>query len=251
MRLAWVALLVVGGLVGGAGAATAQSESTPAPPSPSAPVEQSSSPAQVFQSLKDFGSFGASAGLMRFTSDSDASKDAKTRPSLQTSFRYRFSDNWVGVGDFGFGWNAYKDKGDTVLTVMSGTVGLFRHLATPLGLECRLGGGVGFYRWNYKIHGKSIRDPATELFYRAIDPGVFIGLEGERRVTRHVTMTGTTQMHFLFSENTTDFPTAFGKNDSFITARLGLNYHFSPYEGILWEKKIKRTITLTSGKASS
>ena len=50
---------------------------------------------------------------MLFTSDSDASKDAFVRPSMQGVFRYRFNDNWVGVGEFGFGWNAYKDKGDT------------------------------------------------------------------------------------------------------------------------------------------
>ncbi len=77
------------------------------------------------------------------------------------------------------------------------------------------------------------------------------GLEAEKRLTAHVTLLGTGQVHYIFSGNENDFPTMFGGDDSFVTARLGINYHFSPYEGILWERKVKRTIKLTSGKAGS
>lgn len=246
MRLAWVAVVVVVAVLGCAGVAFAQS------PPPSGPVSEPPPPPKtVFQSLKSFGSFGGNVGGMLFLSDEDASSDALVRPSLQTAFRYRFSEQWVGVSEFGFGWNAYKDKGDTVLTVMSGTVGLFRHLSDALGLDWKAGGGVGIYRWNYKIKGRSIRDPQTQLHRKGAGPGIFLGAEAEKRLSRHVTLIGTGQTHFLFTANEDDFPTAFGGNDSFVTARFGVNYHFSPYEGILWERKVKRTIRLESGRAGS
>ncbi len=246
MRLAWVAVVVVAAVLGCLGGAFAQT------PPPSGPVEEPPPPPKtVFQSLKSFGSFGANAGGMIFLSDEDASKDALIRPSLQAAFRYRFSDDWVGVSEFGFGWNAYKDKGDTVLTVMSGTLGLYRHISDALGLDWKLGGGAGYYRWNYKFSGKSIRDPQTQLHYRGFGPGVFAAVETEKRLTRHVTLVTTAQSHYLITGNEDDFPTAFGGNDAFLTARFGVNYHFSPYEGILWERKVKRTIRLESGKAGS
>jgi hypothetical protein len=250
MRLGWVPLVAVVVCCLGVGEARAQGQDTGS--MPTGPVSApAATPKTVFQSLKNFGSFGADMGVMRFTSDSDASKNALVRPSMQAVFRYRFNDNWVGVSEFGFGWNAYRDKGDTVLTVMSGTLGGYRHVSDLLGLDWKVGGGVGMYRWNYKFNGRSIRDRDTQLFLRAIDPGVFVGMEAERRLAAHVTLHATTQLHYLFSANKTDFPTMLGGNDSFAVIRFGVNYHFSPYEGILWERKVKRTIKLTSGKAGS
>jgi hypothetical protein len=249
MRRAWVPLVAV--VVGclGVGIAMAQEPTRPdvAPVSAPAPAP----PRSVYQSLKNFGSFGADMGIMRFTRDSDASTDALVRPSLQAVFRYRFNENWVGVGEFGFGWNAYKDRGDTVLTVMSGTLGGYRHISGAIGLDWKVGGGAGFYRWNYKSSGKSLRDAETQLYLRGVDPGLFGGMEAERRMTAHVTLHGTAQYHYMFSENMKDFPTFMGGNDSFFVIRFGVNYHFSPYEGILWESKKTRVIRLTSGKAGS
>jgi hypothetical protein len=203
------------------------------------------------ESLRDFGSFGGSVGGMLFLADEDASGGAKIRPSLQGTFRFRFSENWVGVGDFGMGWNAYEGKGDTVLTVLSGTIGAYRHVANIVGLETRVGGGGGLYRWNYKFGGKSLRDPETQVFLRDVAPGIFTGFELERRMTSHVTLTGTGQLHYLFSSNKEDFPTLLGGSDAFVATRLGVNYHFSPYQGILWERKEKRVIRLESGQAGS
>ena len=250
MRLARVALVAVVLGFGWMGAAAAQ-ETPPSQPPVGDVAPEAPAPRPVLQSLAAFGSFGVNAGFMRFIADSDASKDAILRPSTQAIFRYRFNDRWVGVSEIGFGWNAYRDRGDTVLTVFSGTLGAYRHLSQALDLDWKVGGGIGFYRWNYKFHGKSIRDPKTELFYRSVDPGVFTAVEAEKRLSPHVTLIGTAQLHYIFSANTADFPTAFGGNDSYMALRFGANYHFSPYEGILWEKKVKRTIRLTSGKAGS
>lgn len=247
MRLAWVPLVVVLLGVAGAGEAIAQDPSAPT----ESVEEDASAPKQIFQSLRDFGSFGANAGGILFISDDDASDGAFVRPSMQSMFRYRFSENWVGVGEFGFGWNSFEDRADTVLTVLSGTVGVYRHVSGLFSMDWKLGTGVGIYSWNYKYNGKSIRDPETQLHLRAVDPGIFFGLEVEKRIAPHVTLLVTNQAHFLFSENKDDFPALLGGNDSFVAMRFGVNYHFSPYEGILWERQQKRVIRLESGRTGS
>jgi hypothetical protein len=249
---AWVPLV---GLVLGLGyAGTANAQEVPqAPPSPPTGAVETppAKPKAILQSLKSFGSFGVNGGGMLFILDKDARNKAEIRPSLQSSFRYRFSEELVGVAEFGFGWNAYKDRGDTVLAVTSGTLGLYKHVSNAIGLDWKLGGGAGIYRWNYKFNGHSLRDPQTDLFYRGLDPGLFVGFEAEHRLAAHVTLLATGQTHYIFSGNKSDFPTAFGGNDAFVSMRVGVNYHFSPYEGILWERKIDRKIRLTSGKAGS
>lgn len=247
MRLSWILLAAVtaAALLTGWEAAAQVPEGT------AEPGREASTPTRVLESLRDFGAFGASAGGMLFLADEDASKGARVRPSLQGIFRFRFSDDWVGVGEFGMGWNAYAGKGDTVLTVTSGTMGAYRRVAKLAGLDTRVGAGAGLYRWNYKFSGKSIRDPETQLHLRALVPGVFTGLELEGRLTAHVTLTGTGQLHYLFSSNKDDFPTVLGGSDAFAAARLGVNYHFSPYRGILWERKERRVIRLESGQAGS
>ena len=248
MRLAWFPLVVGLWCLAGAGEATAQSDSRPADP---VEEEEASTADRVFQSLAQFGSFGASGGGMLFLADEDASAGALVRPSLQGTFRYRFSRNWLGVGEFGFGWNAFESKGDTVLAVTSGTLGLYRHLSQLLDFDWKIGAGAGFYRWNYKFNGKSIRDPGTQLHLRSADLGLFGGMEAERRLTRHVTVVWTSQAHYIFSENEQDFPTLLGGNDAYVVSRIGVNYHFSPYEGILWERSQQRVIRLESGRAGS
>jgi len=246
MRRAHLPLLAFVWGCWGAGAVGAQD----APLPPSEPRAEQPPSGSVLQSLKDFGAFGANMGGMLFVGDPDASGGALIRPSLQGSFRYRFSDDWVGVGDFGFGWNAYDGKGDTVLAVTSGSLGVYRRLSRALGLDWRMGAGAGLYRWNYKFEGKSVRDPETQLRYQSIDPGVFVGCEVERRLTAYVTLLATGQFHYLLSANEDDFPSMHGGgNDAFVAMRVGVSYHFSPYQGILWERKIDRTIKLKSGRA--
>ena len=247
MRLALFPVVVAVWCLVGAAEAVAQERSVPSEPV----AEEASTPTKVFQSLRTFGSFGANLGWMRFLSDEDASGGALVRPSMQAAFRYRFSEAWVGVGEFGFGYNAYEDKGDTVLTVTSGTLGLYRHLSNALNFDWKLGFGAGYYAWNYKFKGESVRDPESQLRLRGSAPGFFTGLEVERRITKHVTFLMTNQYHFLFSANEDDFPTLLGGNDSFFAMRFGVNYHFSPTEGILWEREQRRVIRLESGKAGS
>jgi hypothetical protein len=201
----------------------------------------------VFQSLSEFGSYGASGGLMKVMGG-DLGPDSRLRPVMQGVFRYRFSERWVGTTEFGFGWNAFKDQGDSVLTFHFGTLGAARKISERFGMEVRAGAGAGFYRWNYKFKGKSLRDPETQRFYRGIAPGGYLALEGERRLTRHVTLLTVLQGHYVATSDSELFRSRFDRNHAIVSWRLGANYHFSPYEGILWERKGPKKIRLESGK---
>jgi hypothetical protein len=210
-------------------------------------VDETKNRGQVFQSLKDFSSYGVALGGMRVFGGPLGSK-AQVKPMLQGVFRYRFSDDWVGVGEFGFGWNSFKDKADTVLTFTMGTLGVARRFTEFGGNDVRLGLGLGVYRWNYKWHGKTIQDNQTWRDQRGMAPGGYLGVEGERRLSRHMTFILSAQQHFVFLSDSKKFVSLFDRNYPFLGFRIGVNYHFSPAEGILWERKTSRKIRLESGK---
>jgi hypothetical protein len=202
---------------------------------------------EVFEPLRGFTGYGMTVGIIRIHG-AEVAEGAQIRPVLQGDFRYRFSDHWIGKGEFGFGWNGFEARQDTVLAVTYGTLGAEREFRNLLGMTFRLGAGGGMYRWNYKADGKSVRDPITHRFYRGFVPGGYLGLEGERRLTRHVTTTVALQNHYILTASDR-FERLFDENIGAWTARLGVHYHFSPYEGIIWERKANRKIQMTSGKA--
>jgi hypothetical protein len=177
---------------------------------------------------------------------------------MQAVFRYRFSENWIGTGEFGFGWNAME--GDTVVTMSFGTLGVARRIGTLLGMDLRASGGAGMYRWNHKYSGNSLRDShivqtdggpvdlGTQRFYRGISPGGYLGLETERRLTRYVTFIAMLQGHYVFTADEEKFNYLFDQNHVMTTLRIGASYHFSPYQGILWERSGDKKIRLESGR---
>ena len=202
---------------------------------------------EVFEPLRGFTGYGLTMGVIGLHG-AEVTEGAQIRPVLQGDFRYRFSDHWIGKGEFGFGWNGFEARADTVLALTYGTLGAEREFHNLLGMTLRLGVGGGMYRWNYKSDGKSVRDPITHRFYRGFVPGGYVGLEGERRLTRHVTTTLALQNHYILTASDR-YERLFDENIGAWTARLGVHYHFSPYEGILWERKVNRKIQMTSGKA--
>lgn len=225
-------------------------------------VDETKHKSPILPSLRQFGSFGPSLGMMKVLGG-DLGSQSQANPVMQGVFRYRFSDNWIGEGEFGFGWNNFKSQGDTVLAFTFGTLGAMRRFAHRFDTDFRGGAGAGMYRWDYKYHGKALRDRfraggpdslptygGSELLYKGFVPGGFLGLEAERRMARHVTLTLALQQHMVFTSNS-KFLRLFNRNYSFTSFRIGANYHFSPTEGILWERKQNRVIRLESGKAGS
>jgi hypothetical protein len=179
-------------------------------------------------------SFGASLGYMKWIFDVDVADEARAKPIVQGVFRYRFSRNWILVGESGFGWNDYPEPEDAVAVVLPTTVGVLRRVGDPLGVALYGGVGAGIYYWDHKVKGKSFRDPWTENFQKGFEPGLFVTLEGERQVARQLTLTLTAQNHYMKSIHKDELPAAFGEDDDFLSVRLGLNFHWSPARGIIW-----------------
>jgi hypothetical protein len=212
----------------------------------------------VFPSLIRFSGYGFSTGGLKMFGG-ELGKNTQVKPVLQTVFRYRFNDLWIGTGEFAFGWNSFKDRGDTVVTFTYGTLGAARTLGKAFGTDLRVTGGLGIYRWNYKYNGQSLRDrarllrggiiePGTERFYRGISPGGYLGLESEYRMTRHITLLGMLQQHYVLTADKNKFHSLFNENHALLSLRAGVIFHFSPDEGILWERKGVQKIRLQSGK---
>lgn len=246
MQFGWVAKSRIGPLALGLVLALARDAAAQSSPTDIFVADETETE-EVFEPLRGFTGYGMTMGIIRVHS-AEVAEGAQIRPVLQGDFRYRFSDQWIGKGEFGFGWNGFEAREDTVLALTYGTLGLERELHNLLGMTFRLGAGGGMYRWNYKSEGKSVRDPITHRFYRGFVPGGYVGLEGERRLTRHVTTTLAFQNHYIFTASDR-YERLFDENLGAWTARLGVHYHFSPYEGIIWERKINRKIQMTSGKA--
>ncbi|MBD3337366.1 MAG: hypothetical protein GF355_17775 [Candidatus Eisenbacteria bacterium] len=188
----------------------------------------------VSPQLDGFASFGASFGVMKWIFDVDVAEDASIRPMLKGVFRYRFSRDWVLVGESGFGWNSYPEPADAVTIVVPTTFGVLHRLRDQWGFAVYLGAGGGLYYWNHKVKSISFRDPWTDQKHKGFEPGLYVGLEGEQQLSDHLTLSMTLQNHYMFSTHKDDFPAAFGEDDDFVSLRLGVNYHWSPRRGIIW-----------------
>lgn len=188
---------------------------------------------EEYESLVGFTGYGASLGGIKFFGPSGVD-GSKTKFVLQGNFRYRFGERWIGSGEFGFGWNSFEARGDTVLAVNFGSLSLLREFSGYQGMTWRVGGGAGLYGWNYKFDGKSIRDRGSQQFYNGFDPGLVLTMEAERRIGAHTTLSAALQDHYIFSADD-KFDDLFDSNLNALIFRLGIHFHFSPYEGILWE----------------
>ncbi len=189
--------------------------------------------------LNGLASFGASAGIMRWFADKDAAKynghAAQMRPIGKAVFKYRVNPTWGVSVETGFGWNSYGGSGDLVTWVIPNTIGLERHIGEAWGASTSLNFGAGAYVWGRILDGDFMRDPESWKVLHAVEPGVYVGTGGEFHASDHVTCSIQTTLHFMLSLHKNDFPAELGGNDLFGDVRFGVNYYFSPYEGLIWK----------------
>ncbi|MBD3235608.1 MAG: hypothetical protein GF330_02760 [Candidatus Eisenbacteria bacterium] len=194
--------------------------------------------AGVGSELSEKGSFGFSLGAMRWFADEDAAEwqghPVQIRLIGKAVFRYRANLDWVVSVETGFGWNSYAESDDLVTWVIPTTVGLERRVGELWGATTYLAGGAGFYVWGRRRDGDYLRDPVTFKALHATDPGLYVGLTAESPLTQYVTVTAQTSLHFIYSAHADDFEGELGGSDLFADLRLGVNYYFSPYEGLIW-----------------
>ncbi|MCK4304304.1 MAG: hypothetical protein KAY24_08710 [Candidatus Eisenbacteria sp.] len=199
--------------------------------------------AGVHSELCSMGSFGISLGAMQWLADSDAREyrgdeygaggTAELRLLGKAVFRYRLDMNWLLSMETGFGWNGYPDSGNLVLWVIPTTVGAERRIGEISGFTTSLCFGGGVYVWGQRRGGNFLVDAVTCEKYHATDPGAYLGLGGETHMTDHVTVTGLAAAHYIYSANRDDFKDRLGGDDVFAEIRIGINYYFSPYTGLV------------------
>jgi hypothetical protein len=194
--------------------------------------------AGVGPELDGLASFGISLGVMNWLADEDAREhegySAQIRPIGKAVFRYRPNSTWTISVETGYGWNSYAESDNLITWVVPTTVGLERRLGDTWGSTTALAFGAGFYVWGQRRDGNCLQDPVTHKDLNATDPGAYLGLATESHLTPHVTFLGQIDLHFIYSTHKDDFTGRLGGNDLFLDLRLGVNYYFSPYEGLVW-----------------
>lgn len=209
------------------------------------------SQATIGTELNGFGSFGVSLGLMRWFADADARRlrtaveqpdggwtytdgsSAQVRPIGKAVFRYRVNSTYLVSVETGFGWNSYANSNDTVTWVIPTTAGVERRVGELWGTTTSLCFGGGAYVWGRRQQGDFLLEPQTSRKLHGVDPGLYVGGVGEFHLSNHVTCAIHSTLHYVLNLHDDDFPVAMGGDDLFADLRIGVNYYFSPYEGMV------------------
>jgi hypothetical protein len=195
--------------------------------------------AAIGSELNGLGSFGISLGTMRWWADGDArsfqGQGAVPRLMGKAVFRYRVSTDWLVAMESGFGWNGYPESNDVTTWVIPSTLGLERRLRDVAGATTSLCFGAGAYVWGRWEQGSTMNDPVSHRALRALDPGLYGGLAGETHLSQHVTCAAHFTVHGILATHPSRFRGELEGTKLFTELRLGVNYYFSPYEGLIWK----------------
>jgi len=198
--------------------------------------------ATIGSELNGLGSFGASLGLFRWWDKNDGKgaaefdgQSATIRPTGKAVFHYRINTDWLVSVETGFGWAGYPESNDVTTYVIPITVGVERRLRDLWGMTMSVAVGGGPYIWGRWEQGKTMLDPVTSQPLHAVDPGVYGGLGGEFHVSEHVTCAAAVTINTIFSTHGDDFKGMLGGTKLYSDLRFGVNYYFSPYEGLIWK----------------
>ena len=181
------------------------------------------------------GSIGARGGTMLFTQDVPTKDEASPRLSGDVVFGYVWTDHMTFDVTAGYGWNRLH----------SGTPNYYVATATPVTLTARyflrdgkvwrpyVGAGGGMYVWSILNHNlDAAKDPMTFERLRRARPGLH-GLAGmERRMSKHITMTGDLGYHYIMAKDLVHFPSGYNRDKAYAQVRIGVNFFFSLSEKI-------------------
>ena len=181
------------------------------------------------------GGIGARGGSLLFTQDVPTKKQASPRLSGDIVFSYVWTDHVTFDVTGGYGWNRLR----------SGTPQFYVITATPVTLTARyflrdgktwrpyVGAGGGMYVWSVLNQDLSAaKDPVTFERLRRARPG-FHGLVGmERRMSKHISMTGDLGYHYIMAKDLIHFPSGYNRDKAYVQARIGVSFFFSLSEKI-------------------
>jgi len=181
------------------------------------------------------GGIGARGGSLLFTQDIPTDKQARARLLGDIVFSYVLTDHMTFDVTTGYGWNRL-DSGNQEFYVMT---------STPITLSARyflrdgkvwrpyIGAGGGVYVWSVLTHDLgAAKDPVTFERLRRARPG-FHGMAGmERRMSKHISMTGDVGYHYILAKDLVRFPSGYNRDKAYMDGRLGVTFYFSLSEKI-------------------
>ena len=181
------------------------------------------------------GGIGVRGGTLIFTQDIPTKDQASPRLSGDLVFSYAWTDHMTFDVTAGYGWNRLR----------SGTPDFYVMTATPVVLTARyfvrdgkkwrpyVGAGGGMYVWS--VLSKDLgaaKDPVTFERLRRARPG-FHGVAGmERRMSKHICMTGDLGYHYIMAKDLVRFPSGYNRDKAYVQARIGVTFFFSLSEKI-------------------
>ncbi len=181
------------------------------------------------------GGVGVRGGTLIFTQDKQTKDVASPRMVGDLVFSYVWTDHATFDVTTGYGWNRLRSNDPRYFVVTTTPITLTARYFLRDGKAWRpyLGAGGGVYVWAILSHdlGATL-DPATLERMRRARPG-FHGMLGmERRMSKHITMTGDASYHYIMSKDVKDFPSGYNGNKAYLQGRLGVTFFFSLSEKI-------------------
>jgi outer membrane protein W len=189
------------------------------------------------------GTLGIRGGLVKFSSNGlsyalggrTLQADPQPRLSGDLVFGYVWSDRVTTDLTVGFGWNRLNtnDPNFWIAAASPLTVTGRYLLRSDEHWRPYVGVGGGLYVWS--ILSKDLgpaSDPITFERLRRARPGGHAMIGMERRFTKHFGATVDGAYHYIFAQDTENFPNGYNGNKGYYQVRAGVNVFFSLSERI-------------------
>ncbi len=181
------------------------------------------------------GGIGARGGSLLFTQDIPTKKEASPRLLGDLVFSYVWTDHLTLDVTTGYGWNRLRSDTPDFYVVTTTPITLSARYFLRDGKTWRpyVGAGGGVYVWS--VLSKDLgaaKDPVTFERLRRARPGLH-GLAGmERRMSKHICMTGDVGYHYIMAKDLVHFPSGYNRDKAYAQVRLGVTFFFSLSEKI-------------------
>jgi len=181
------------------------------------------------------GGIGARGGSMLFVQDTPTKEQASPRLVGDLVFSYVWTDHVTFDVTAGYGWDRLRSNNQEFYVITSTPVTLGARYFLKDGKVWRpfVGGGGGLYVWSVLTQDLgAAKDPVTFERLRRGRPG-FYGMAGmERRMSKHIGMTGDLGYHYIMAKDLARFPTGYNRDKAYMQARIGVTFYFSLSEKI-------------------
>jgi outer membrane protein W len=181
------------------------------------------------------GGIGARGGTLIFTQDVPTKTQASPRLLGDIVFTYVWTDHVSFDVTSGYGWNRLRSDNPEFYVVTTTPITLGGRFFLRDGKVWRpyVGAGGGVYVWSVLTHDLgAAKDPLTFERLRRARPG-FYGVGGmERRMSKHISMTGDVGYHYILAKDLVRFPSGYNRDKAYAQVRVGVTFYFSLSEKI-------------------